>query len=361
MYLSIPAWAARGAHKPYFVNELQTHTQSALTPGSEVTPEEIRNWILMCVFTGASGIQLWRWRPFLHGYQVTGRGLTQTDGTPNERSEAVEDVLKVIHDNPIFDDFTVANPFVKIAFSYDTRLYFDALLKWRNSFWAEDLEGWYRLFWENGVTAGFADLSRLEDEDVPVLVLPALLRISGEEAEVLREYVQNGGFLIGDGRLGAINEKAEAPAEGVPGHALSELFGFKELDVSGGDNFLNQKLALNGGRALMFMEDGSPSVVLNHFGNGRTLYFNSFVGIGMKKEIDRKIEDLIFGQLGELIPVIATKNSGVHLSFIEGKSGKKAMLAINFSDEDQAVTVGGSGLKSIRFNLAANDYNIREV
>ena len=83
MYYSIPAGAARRAGKPYLVNELQTHTQSVLTPGSEVTDQELYDWILMCMFTGAQGIQLWRWRPFLHGYQSTGRGLTRMDGTPN--------------------------------------------------------------------------------------------------------------------------------------------------------------------------------------------------------------------------------------------------------------------------------------
>lgn len=58
MYFTIPASAAKKAGKPYFVDELQTHTQSALTPGSEVTPEELEHWIWMCVFTGADGIQL---------------------------------------------------------------------------------------------------------------------------------------------------------------------------------------------------------------------------------------------------------------------------------------------------------------
>jgi len=79
MYYSVPAAAARKAGKPYIVNELQTHTQSILTPGSEVSPQELYNWILMCMFTGSCGMQLWRWRPFLHGYQSAGAG-TDADG-----------------------------------------------------------------------------------------------------------------------------------------------------------------------------------------------------------------------------------------------------------------------------------------
>lgn len=44
MHYTIPAAAAKMAGKPYFVNELQTHTQSVLTPGSEVTAEELTAW-----------------------------------------------------------------------------------------------------------------------------------------------------------------------------------------------------------------------------------------------------------------------------------------------------------------------------
>jgi len=95
MYYTIPAAAAKMAGKPYFVNELQTHTQSVLTPGSEVTAEELTAWTLMCMFTGAKAMQLWRWRPFLHGYQATGRGLTRMDGTPNERAAAMKELLDV--------------------------------------------------------------------------------------------------------------------------------------------------------------------------------------------------------------------------------------------------------------------------
>lgn len=355
MYYSIPASAARKAGKPYFVNELQTHTQSVLTPGSEVSPEELRNWIMMCLFTGPSAMQLWRWRPFLHGYQSTGRGLTRMDGTPNKRSEVTKDVLSVINENmDLFGDFTVSKPAVRIAYSYKSRLFFDSLLKWEGSFWAKDIEGWYKLFWKNGMPAEMANLEKLDETDfvTPVMVLPSIVCISEPEAQSLKAYVEQGGLLIADCRMASVNEMGFVPSEGIPGRTLTELFGLKEIDVTSGEYFLadgeripaahlSQQLELSdGAEALSYMEDGSPAVVYHRKGKGATLYFNSFMGIALLDQVYPQVEDIVLEAMKSVETVRAKKDLRVHLAFIESKK-KKAALAVNFSDEEQEVVLTG--------------------
>jgi beta-galactosidase len=352
MYFSIPAWAAHKAGKTYYVNEIQTHTQSALTPGSEVLPFELCSWILMNIFSGAAGIQLWRWRPFLHGYQVTGRGLTRLDGSPNQRSKAVAELLKTVHANRIFDNFKPIKPEVKIVISYDVRLYFDSLLKWKDSFWAKNMEGWYRYFWEQGMAIGFANLSALDDDDMntQVLVLPAVIRMSEAEAQKLRNYVENGGILIADGRLAALNEKAQAPASGIPGETLSALFGLRETDVSSGGYFtvggsclsapyMHQILEVfDNAEVIAAMQDGSPAVVSHSCGKGKTLYFNSFIGLGMFEKIDANLAKLLAAQIPQENGIHVIKSPYIHTAYIESES-EKAMLIINFSTERQNLSV----------------------
>ncbi|GHV90292.1 beta-galactosidase [Spirochaetia bacterium] len=358
MYFSIPAAAAQKAHKPYFVNEIQTHTQSALTPGSEVSPFELTSWILMCIFTGASGLQLWRWRPFLHGYQVTGRGLTRFDGSPNERSSAVAALLKTIHSSGVFADFMPVQPFVKIAMGYSGRLYFDSLLKWKDSFWAQDLEGWYRLFWHAGRSIGFTEIGAINEDDMstPVIVLPAAVRISEDEAQLLVRYVEGGGTLIADGRMATINEKAVAPPEGIPGKTLSALFGLREVDVASGNAFIvdgekiscpymSQELEVfDGVEVLAKMDDGtpeagSPAVVLHRKGKGQTLYFNSFIGLALRKDVTPVISDLVLSRLPKE-GISVKKGLRVHVSYIENET-QKAMLVINFNDKAENAAITG--------------------
>lgn len=355
MYYMIPAGAARKAGKPYLVNELQTHTQSVLTPGSEVSPQELRNWIWMCIFTGAVGIQLWRWRPFLHGYQATGRGLTRMDGAPNERAEQVKQIAELLRERQeLLSDFRIEKPVVKLAVSYSARLYFDAFLKWHDSFWSQDLEGWYRLFWNYGVLPDFTDIEHLESDEAEVLVLPAILSVSEDTAKKLEEFVQNGGLLIADARLGSVNEFGEVPREGIPGTRLGRLFGLMETDVSSGHafvmgdekiacSFMEQRLkAAPQAEVLGRMEDKSPAVVMNRFGKGRTLYFNSFIGVEMKKgrcgAVEKTVMDLVRQQCPGLITV--DKSELVHVGMI--RSGKKrAALVVNFDSRTQRVCLKG--------------------
>lgn len=369
MYFSIPAGAARKAGKPYFVNELQTHTQSVLTPGSEVSPEELRDWIFMCLFTAPAGMQLWRWRPFLHGYQSTGRGLTRMDGTPNRRSGSTAELLSVIGRNrELFADFTVAKPAVRIAYSYAGRLFFDSLLKWQGSFWAQNTEGWYKLFWNGGIPAEFTNLEQLDETDfkTPVLVVPAAVRINQDEAVRLTEYVEQGGFLIADGRMGAIDDQGVVPKEGIPGETLSRLFGVREVDVASGEAwtlagrripaaYMSQQLeAAPDAEVLACMEDGTPAVVLHRVGKGAALYFNSFTGLSLLEEtfpeVEQLILDAIAGSVGDLNVIRARKHEQVHLSFIES-AAQQAMLAINFSGEEQLVRLSGLPAGSVMTEL----------
>ncbi|MCB7318340.1 beta-galactosidase [Lacrimispora sp. 210928-DFI.3.58] len=358
MYYSVPAAAARKAGKPYIVNELQTHTQSILTPGSEVSPQELYNWILMCMFTGSCGMQLWRWRPFLHGYQSAGRGLTQMDGTPNERAGRVRELACWIQgQKDLFSDFTVRRPVVKIAVSYSSRLFFDCFLKWNGSFWSKDVEGWYRMFWNYGLPAEFADLEHLEGEEADVLILPSILSVSREMAENLRSYVENGGILIADARLGAVNEYGEVPAEGIPGTILSELFGVREKDVESEGSFLlggkelpcpfmDQILETEEEASIAARMAGEKkdcvAVVVHPVGKGKTIYFNSFIGLEFKENRCAEAGEFLMRELLEKKPQVlwARKRDQVHVSYIS--SGKKtAALVINFSSEpDECVLFG---------------------
>ena len=365
MYYALPAGMARKAGKPYLVNELQTHTQSVLTPGSEVTAQELYNWMLMCIFTGASGLQLWRWRPFLHGYQSTGRGLTQMDGTPNHRAKRVKELVGFLHENTdLFVGAEIRKPDVKIAVSYGTRLFFDALLKWNQSFWKDDVEGWYKLFWNRGILPEFADLEDLEGEDAKVIVLPAVLSINKTVAAQLKKYVSSGGLLIADARMGAMNEFGEVPPEGIPGKEMSELFGFIEKDVDSGQffklgnnkipcNYMNQVLEVEKDTEILaVMEDGSPAVTYHSFGKGGALYFNSFAGVEYKEKSHSEIEELVMKYCLNQGDGIFTVEKGekVHIAYLE-KDAAQLVLLINFDTCSQTVTFNQMRSGTVFVNL----------
>ncbi len=392
MYFTIPSEAARLAGKPYFVNELQTHTQSILTPGSEVSCQELESWTLMCIFTGAAGMQLWRWRPFLHGYQSTGRGLTLMDGTPNERAEVMKKMMTMIHGNEaLFAKSKKVEPTVAIACNYDIRVFFDSLLKFGDagkSFYGKNMEGWYKLFWNWGIPTGYADLARFQGEEKqpPVLVLPGAVRVSQEEAENLRVYVERGGILIADGRMGALNEWGCVPAEGIPGKTLSRLFGVVEIDTGcersmclegqelpTGFQYQRLKLTDPDTAVLARMEDGSPAVVCHSYGKGKAMYFNNFEGLVLLERLYPQLQRLVWDVVAPAVALHAEKNEQVQLSYMEAER-RRLILAVNFADTEEDVTLyglePGRGLRelytgarvtaeeSCRFRLRPNSTNV---
>lgn len=357
MYYLIPSSAARKAGKPYAINELQTHTQSALTPGSEVEPQELFQWVWMCVYTAPDVIQLWRYRPFLHGIQSTGRGLTYMDGNPNARGEKMKTAAGILAKYPeYFQNARPEKPAVRMAISYQSRLFVDVFMRFKDCFWPEDVEGWYRLFWRNGLSVEFCDLEKMEETDhhSPVMMLPCILDVSREKVDSLKEYVRRGGILIADARLGTINEFGCVPPEGIPGKELSELFGVREVDVSSGETinfgegsmptgFMTQKLAAGDNTEILaVMEDGSPAVVLHHYGEGMTLYVNNMYGLMLRQTEENPLDAVLMCLVGDKLGdrLHAKKPDCVHFAVLE--SGQyRSLLLINYSREAQHAYIYG--------------------
>jgi beta-galactosidase len=150
--------------------------------------------------------------------------------------------------------------------------------------------------------------------------------------------------------MNAVNEWAEVPREGIPGKKLSEVFGIQEIDaytdgkfLLNGEhidgNFQNQLLeAVDGAEIIARTEDGYPAVVMNHYGRGKTLYFNTFLGAAMEqgvpKPVDKLLRELTAAQCPDAI--FMEKDEQLHVSFL--KQGiRRMMLLVNFAWEEKTL------------------------
>ncbi|QDS99940.1 beta-galactosidase [Adhaeretor mobilis] len=362
MYFSLSASAAAKAEKDFYINEIQTHTTSPLSPGSEVTPERLYSWVWSGFGSGARGLQLWRWRPFLHGYQSTGRGVTHIDGTPGARAEAMKTIATVLNDNSeLFKNALPVSPAVKVVSSYRSRLFFDSFLsrpkpigEWAPSFHPKTMTGWYRLFWSSAIPTTFTEIKDLSDDDLqaPILVLPSLISLSTKQQQQLADYVSAGGVLIADCRCGTVDDDGVVPAEGVPGKILSEVFGFNEMDVDGPVEFefLNEKK--NGsfmsqiikpapdaevlGRSL----DGRPMVIAHNYGKGKAFYFADFMGLGMEKHITAAEQEFFLEQVLTVAADSpwASKSDNVSVWF-HRSGGKHLVYVLNMCGDNEDVVL----------------------
>ncbi|MBI4028391.1 MAG: beta-galactosidase trimerization domain-containing protein, partial [Verrucomicrobia bacterium] len=365
---ALSSGAAQKVGKPFYINELQTHTQSALTPGSEVSPDELSGWIWSGLASGAKGIQLWRWRPFLHGYQATGRGLTAMNGDPGPRAASVKTLVNVLRRHePLFTEARPVSPVVKLVVSYRSRLFYDKLrFNWPDSAHAAAIEGWFRMFWSSGIPMAITELERLDDDDLktPVLVLPSLISCSDLHRKQLERYVKSGGRLIADARLGAIDEDGVVCSEGIPGNVFSRVFGLAERDVDGAvefdfckekvkGSFLSQKLDLAPAANVLGKTDGGEPVAVEHqYGQGVSLYFAAFMGRTWQEKITDNQRQFFREFVLKAAPGVpwAEKSDSVNVSFHYGQD-RYLVYAVNMGNTEE----------NVRFHNVPADDHITEI
>lgn len=354
-YYSMSRAAAVAAGKPWHVNELQTHTQSVLTPGSEMPPDTLALYIWAAIAAGAEGMQLWRWRPFLRGYQASGRGLTRLDGTPGPRAQAVADLVQTLHQNehliltckPVQAD-------VKILTGYRSRIFYDTYLRGASAFQSDSLRGWHRVFTALGLAVENASLECLSDADLstPVIVLPATIALSENQVAWLARYVAEGGTLIAETRLAILDDNGAVRSEGAPGRVLSEVFGITERDVGHAGEFtwhghrlpapfMTQLLEPVSTARVLAREvlSGWPMVVENRHGRGRTFYFASMQGIACQQKLCAGTQSFFASLLPVDHPRLINKPENVLLRWHENRAtGETLLYAMNFEVTDSTIS-----------------------
>jgi beta-galactosidase len=404
LYYGIPRAAAERARKPYFISELQTHTQSLLTPGSEISPQELRLFIWAALAAGGDAIQLWRWRPFLRGCQSSGRGLTSLDGVPGERAHEVAAIVKSLRRHaPRLEGSRPAPPDVRILLGYRSRLFFDAFRYWGPSAQPAEVCGWHRVFTALGVAVEAGSIEHLDEEylKTPVIVLPALISLDEEQVRWLEDYVRNGGCLIADARLNAVDSWGNVRKEGPPGSVLSEVFGVVEIDVGPASSFhwedvelqasfMTQQVRVspgakvlaadpNGTKLRAFGDVGRPSrlpacredsrrdacstslklatfaadhasfpmVISHRYGLGQTLYFACMPGMEWKENPPAGLAELLRSHLPLAAEHVVKKPESTIVRWHCGPEGELAYV-MNFGTGDALVQFAPRGGCSAR-------------
>jgi len=218
--------------KPVMVSELQTHNQTVLARNSSVF-DEIKLWTWQAFMYGIEALVYWKWKPFSRGFQVTGRGMTLQDGSPNERAAQAAEIARAINTNPeAFLGRKIYDSGVAMLYSPTCDSFTDLTLPDEKSgFYRDSFAGWYRYLFNRGITPSVikaADLDKGHTGHLRVLVIPALAMLSREDASRIRAFVTSGGKVIADGRFAVMDENGFA-YDHAPGE-LTGLFGYQELD-----------------------------------------------------------------------------------------------------------------------------------
>jgi hypothetical protein len=238
-------------------------------------------------------------------------------------------------------------------------------------------DGWVRALQDLGFSPDFAASEQVEAGGLDgrrVFVLPYSLALSGAEAAALRDFVEKGGVLVGDGPVGVLDEHLNWRTAG----ALDDLFGISargaaprakaeargtgavtvtaegrawglEADGLAGMLALEPRLAATTGKPLLRI-GGADAVIVRRAGQGWAVYLNQlldgYAGVQAKPagEAYRLVLERVLARAGVRPAVTVTDTAGRPL--------RRALVSrYRFADADVVAVLDGEFDAGARYGV----------
>lgn len=249
---------------------------------------------MLFVAHGARAILRWLYRSRISDAQAGEFNLVGWDGRITDRAAEFGKLATFLnahaavfaHHEPdssgvLILDYRSTSPDIEEAEGYRTR-YEDAL---RNL---------YNALLHIGVRAEFCNVRQISEgilDSAKVLCAPFSPHVDPETAEKLRQFVEAGGMLLAESPF-AIKNSSGIHYGATPG-GMTELFGVQVFSLDKLPNYrcgilpaydFKAEMTLCGGIAEECFPDGSPAVVTNSYGRGRTVLYGSQVSLAYQLE-----------------------------------------------------------------------------
>jgi len=309
--------AGRAFGKGFWIGELQAgQGATGMRIVEPVTAHDEELWMWEAVAHGAREIANYAWYPMSSGFESNGYGLVNLDGTLTERARAAGRVARIVSSHA--REINRAQPApAQIAILYDRLAYMVGGSQPSPSTLGnaerDSLLGVYRAFFETQVSVDFVHPMTLDADHLrqyKILFLPYPVMLPRGVAEVLKEYVKQGGTVVAEARLAWNDERGQASPV-IPGFGLDELFGAREKlirpeeqpklrlsapltgETALGAAFEEHLEALPGARVLATFPSGEAAIVQKSYGQGQAILAGTFLGLSYQRKHDPSTRALL--------------------------------------------------------------------
>jgi beta-galactosidase len=358
--------SAYATGKEFWIGELQGgQGVGGLRIVEPVTPEDIRVWIWQSIAHGAKGINIYHSYPMMWGYESSGYGLLNADGSITDRALVAAQQAKVIAEYE--DLFLKLKPLkANVAILYNSYVYrmlwiFQEMTAEKPAY---SMLGLYRILYKNKVPIDILSSKQVEKGDVvryKLLLAPFSLTLSKTMAQRLREFVSQGGVLVADARFGWFKEDGWIDEE-IPAYSMKEVVGVVEKMCRSADKTqiviskdvfgITRGTTLNG---VMYEETfkpisdvdvigvsktGDAAIVSYKYGKGLTLLVGTNIGLAYENLREPTIERLVMGLVDYTNvskPIdVAPPSTEVEVQILPSNS-ETVLVIINHSESEQVV------------------------
>jgi Beta-galactosidase trimerisation domain len=323
----------------------------------------------------------WLWQPRSGGQEGGEWGLVSVDGKPSVRVSAVRAVAAALRRNPFLTEARRQPAKAAILYNRETAIINHlegARMQHRGEEWEQSLQGCYQALQRAHIPVEFVDLEQLKQgrtNEFEVLYLPYSYALDDTAVTALHDFVTQGGCLFADG-LTAWKTDMGGIRPGVPGGALSEVFGVEAFDiypvkvdepysVTDGNELAGElwklPLTLKGADVFLRDKEGKPFGVKHRMGKGRVVYYESALMLAYAKRGHPLIQQWITQPASEAshdLPVRLLKGSErVVFRGLTHPTGPIAVL--NNWGETEEVTIHFRGHCSVTETLSGKGLSLR--
>ncbi len=284
----------------FWVMEQKAGNVSWAEANSLVRPGLARLFTYQLISRGATGILYFYWRqPRIGPEKFYGGVLTHDGRAENRMYEEIMQIGEEVGRLAPSLAGTQVKPDAAILISHDNDWAQNQPMRPNRYFnQREHVSLFYNALHDKNILVDFArpgdDLSKYR-----LVIAPSLHMLSGDDADILRDYVEKGGTLVATFNTGLVNESHIAPINGIP-FELTDVFGMEVSEFDplppGEENHLTFKgsfptTALHPARtwcdiieplecevmgtyALDFYS-GRPAMTSHEFGEGRAIYIGT--------------------------------------------------------------------------------------
>lgn len=376
----------------WYVGELQAGLGTiALQVSDPVTSEDHRIWAWSAIAKGAKGVNIYAWYPMSSGYEAGGYGLINLDGTLTERAVDAGKMADVVNRNQqLFLNATPSKAEIGIVYNPLTQMVGGMQRQDFPAALSQSLIGYYQTFANHNIPVDFIHREHLENQDFSqykLIIVPYPIMFTLKAASGLRAFVENGGYLLAEARIGWNDDRGYA-SEIIPGLGMHDIFGVRENEIRMRDNIeftitgdnhpatqglkkgsklagslYAQSLTLSGNgdvAVLAVTEQGEPAIVAARYGKGESMLAGTYLGMAnfqeIKPETDRFFVNLL--NWAKIKRPFTTSHDGrvanqVEVRLQDIKNGYLVFI-INHSANGEDV--------NIKLNTKANgEYTFRDV
>ncbi|MFA7289391.1 MAG: beta-galactosidase [Melioribacteraceae bacterium] len=338
-------------------------------------PENIdENDIKKFVFSGIAGnlkgFIFWQYRPEILGREAPTWGLSYLDGERTSWLDNYSKIGRTINKN--YKYYNHAEPKkAEVAIIYNPENQVFAWAATGNEKSATDsLLGWHRALYNNNYVIDFIHPVEFSEEllhNYKVIVYPFPYVLNKMMADLLKEWVKQGGVLIGESYFGGWNMDRGHHEKVVPGFGLDEVFQAKQdvvypaknenygmiipnkkifkIDSPIKGSFVKETFKLNGAKELASFDTGGVAATYSEYGKGKAILVGSYIGMNFLRKKFKENADIIAALVEYAVKLDKphlSNNSQVRVDHL--KAGEKDLVFVRNltleSIEDEIVLSG---------------------